>query len=49
MDVPTSFIWKIVLFDEFFQYSDSINSWGYFGTNNEPLFVDLWSLCNVIS
>jgi hypothetical protein len=29
MDIPTSLIWNIILFDDAFKYGDSANLWGY--------------------
>jgi hypothetical protein len=45
MDMPTSFIWIIILFDEGFKYGDNAEIWGYVGTNMEPLCVEL---CNFV-
>jgi hypothetical protein len=39
MNIPTSFIWIIILFDEAFKYDEGVNFWGYVGTNAEPLCV----------
>jgi hypothetical protein len=36
MDRRTSFIWSIILFDEYFKYGDDANISGYVGTNAEP-------------
>jgi hypothetical protein len=33
MDMPTDFIWIIILFDKAFKYSDGAKFWGYDGTN----------------
>jgi hypothetical protein len=42
MDVHTSFIW-LILFDEAFKYDDGAKSWGYVGTNTEPVHIEF---CN---
>jgi hypothetical protein len=39
MDIPTSFIWIIILFYEAFKYGDGAKCWCYVGTNAEALFV----------
>jgi hypothetical protein len=46
MDIPTSLIWIIILFQEAFKYGDGVKFLGYVGTNAEPLCVEF---CNVIS
>jgi hypothetical protein len=45
MDVPTSWIWIIILFDAVFKYGDGSKFWGYVGINAEPLCVEL---CNFV-
>jgi hypothetical protein len=45
MDIPTSFIWIIILFDAVFKYDDGVKFWGYVGINAEPLCVEL---CNFV-
>jgi hypothetical protein len=45
MDIPTSFIWIIILFDEVFEYSDDAKSLSYVGTNTEALCVEF---CNSV-
>jgi len=45
MDIPKSFIWMIILFDEAFKYGDGAKFWGYVGTNTEPLCVQF---CNFV-
>jgi hypothetical protein len=37
MDIPTSFISMIILFDEAFKYGDSGKFWGYVAANTESL------------
>jgi hypothetical protein len=37
MDIPTSFILIVILFDFAFEYGDGVNFLGYVGTNTEPL------------
>jgi hypothetical protein len=37
MDIPTNFIWIIILFDTVFKYGDGSKFWGYVGINAEPL------------
>jgi hypothetical protein len=39
VDIPTSFIWIIFLFDGALEYEDVAKFWGYVRTNAEPLFV----------
>jgi hypothetical protein len=43
VDIPTSFIWLFILFDEALKYRDDGNCWGYIGTKVEPLTVEF---CN---
>jgi hypothetical protein len=43
MDIPTSFIWIIIFFDEAFEYGGISKFWGYVGTNAELLCVEF---CN---
>jgi hypothetical protein len=45
MDITTSFIWVIILFDAVFKNGDGAKFWGYFGINAEPLCVEL---CNFV-
>jgi hypothetical protein len=40
MDITTSFIWIIALFDKAFNCADGVKFWGYVGTNAEPLCVE---------
>jgi hypothetical protein len=40
MDVHTSFIFVIILFDLALKYGDGTKFWGYVGTNVEPLGVE---------
>jgi hypothetical protein len=37
MDIPTSFIWIVILSDEAFKYDDGEEFWGYVGTDSELL------------
>jgi hypothetical protein len=46
MDIPTSCICIIVLFDISFKYDITTKFWGYAETNAEPLCVEI---CNNIS
>jgi hypothetical protein len=45
MDIPTSFIWIVNLFNEAFKCGDGGKFWGYAGINAEPLCVEL---CNFV-
>jgi hypothetical protein len=45
MDIPTSFVQMIFVFDEAFKYSDGAQFWGYVGTNAEALCV---GFCNFV-
>jgi hypothetical protein len=45
MDIPTSFIWNIVFFEEDFDYDSSLKFWGFVWTNAEPLCVEF---CNFV-
>jgi hypothetical protein len=45
MDVPTSFIWIIILFDAVFKYDDGAKFWGYVRINAETLCV---VFCNFV-
>jgi hypothetical protein len=55
MDIPTSFTWIIILFDEVFKYGDDDEKfWSYVGTNAEPLCVEFlnsvkYHLCKVFN
>jgi hypothetical protein len=40
MDIPTSFILIIILFDEAFKYVNGAKFCGYFGTNGEPICLE---------
>jgi hypothetical protein len=40
MDIPTRFIWIIILFDGAFKYGDDAKLSGYVGTNAEPLYSE---------
>jgi hypothetical protein len=33
MDIPVSWIWIIILFEELFKYGDGAKFWGYVGIN----------------
>jgi hypothetical protein len=50
MNVPTSFIWIIILFDDSFKYGDGEKFWGCVATNAEPLRVELCDLvqCRIL-
>jgi hypothetical protein len=37
MDMPTSSIWIIILFDKASKYGDGVKFWVYVGTNTETL------------
>jgi hypothetical protein len=39
MDIPTSYIWVIIFFDEAVKYGDGVVFWGYVGTNAKQLCV----------
>jgi hypothetical protein len=43
MDIPTSFILIIILFDEVFKYGDGERFWGYVGTSAEPLCAEFFN------
>jgi hypothetical protein len=45
MDIPTSFIWIIILFDSVVKYGDDAKFWGYVGLNAEQLCVEF---CNFV-
>jgi hypothetical protein len=45
MEIPTSFIWIIILFDEAFRHGDVESFWGYVGTNAETFCVEF---CNFV-
>jgi hypothetical protein len=45
MDIPTSFIWIIILFDVVFKYGDGVKIWGYFMINAKQLYVEF---CNFV-
>jgi hypothetical protein len=45
MDIPTSFIWIIIMFDTVFKYDDGEKFWGYVGINAEPLCIEF---CNFV-
>jgi hypothetical protein len=45
MDMPTSFIWITILFNEASKYDDATKFWDYVETNNEPLCVEF---CNSV-
>jgi hypothetical protein len=47
MNIPTSFIWIIILLDEVLKYCDGVRFWGYVGTNAEPLSVEFCNLYSV--
>jgi hypothetical protein len=39
MDIPTSFIWIIILFDEGCKFGNDVEFWGCVGTNADPLCI----------
>jgi hypothetical protein len=43
MDIPTSFILIIIMFDEASKYGDGAKFWGYVGTEAESVCVEF---CN---
>jgi hypothetical protein len=43
MDIPTTFIGIIILFDQASEYGDSANCWGYAGTNSKALCVEFYN------
>jgi hypothetical protein len=43
MDAPTTFIKRIVLSNEAFEYFDDVQCWGYVETNDERL-CRMWSI-----
>jgi hypothetical protein len=45
MDIPTSSIWIVILFDAVFKYDDGAKFWGYVVINAEPLCVEF---CNFV-
>jgi hypothetical protein len=45
MDLPTSLIWIVILFDEIFKQGDGAKYWAYVETNSEPLCVEF---CNFV-
>jgi hypothetical protein len=45
MNMHTSLIWIIILFDEAFKHGDGAKFWGYVETNAEPLRVEF---CNFV-
>jgi hypothetical protein len=45
MDIPTSFICIIILFDALYKYDDGAKFCGYVGINAEPLCVEF---CNFV-
>jgi hypothetical protein len=45
MDIPTSFIWIIILFDAVLKYDDGAKFWGYVVINAEPFCVEF---CNFV-
>jgi hypothetical protein len=45
IDIPKSFIWIVILFDEGFEYDDGAKFRGFIATNNEPLCIEL---CNSV-
>jgi hypothetical protein len=49
MDIPTSFIWIIILFDAVFKYGDGAKFWGHVVINAEQLCVEICNFlqCNI--
>jgi hypothetical protein len=45
MDIPTSFVWSIILFDEGFKNDNNSKFWFYIRTKSEPLCVEI---CNFV-
>jgi hypothetical protein len=45
MNIPTSFIWIIIVFDAVFKYDGGAKFWGYVVINAEQLFVEF---CNFV-
>jgi hypothetical protein len=45
MDILTSYVCIIILFDEAFKYDDGVKFCGYIGTNAEPLCIEF---CNLV-
>jgi hypothetical protein len=45
MDIPTNFIWIIILFDAVFKYGDGAKFWGYVVIKAEQLCVEF---CNFV-
>jgi hypothetical protein len=49
MDISTSFIWIVIIFDEAFKYGVGAKFGSYVGTNADPVCVEFCNLVQVVS